>query len=178
MPYQFIIFGEESSSGIGALGLNGQAFLIQLVTFLLVFWVLRRFAFKPILRVLQERREVIYTGVKLGEEMQKERAELDRQIADKLRVARAQADSIIALAQGEAREVVQTAEGKARQKAEDILADAESQIAQDTARMRQKLEKELVGLISEVTEAVVGEKVDTQKDRALIDKTLKARHLA
>jgi len=40
------VFGETSSSGLGALGISGQALLIQLITFGLAFLVLRRYAFK------------------------------------------------------------------------------------------------------------------------------------
>ena len=50
------IFGESSPSGPGALGISGQALLIQLVTFALAYLVLRRYAVKPLLIVLDDRR--------------------------------------------------------------------------------------------------------------------------
>ena len=165
----------DSTSGIGALGINAQAFLIQLVTFLIAFLVLRKFAFKPILKVLRERRELIESGVKLGEKMQQQEAELERKVADTLRTARTQADDILAQADDQARQTVQASEDKAREKAAALVAEAEGRIAQDTARARKKLEAELVGLISEATEAIIEEKVDSQKDAALIDKALKGR---
>jgi len=62
-------FAAETSSGIGALGVDGRALVIQLVTFALAYWVLRRFAFKPILKVLQDRRDLIESGVQIGEQM-------------------------------------------------------------------------------------------------------------
>jgi len=67
------------------------------------------------------------------------------------------------------------AEGKAQDKAAGILKDAEERIKTDTARARKKLEGELVGLISDATEAIIGEKVDAKKDAALIDAALKGR---
>ena len=60
----------DSSSGLGALGLDGRALIIQLITFVLALLILKRYAFKPISKVLNERRELIESGVKLGEEMQ------------------------------------------------------------------------------------------------------------
>ena len=66
-------FGADTSSGIGALGVSASSFAIQLVTFVLAYLVLRKFAFKPILKVLEERRQTIESGVRLGEEMQKEK---------------------------------------------------------------------------------------------------------
>lgn len=166
---------ESSGSGIGALGVDGKALVIQLITFVLAFWVLKKYAFGPILKIMNERRETIEKGVKLGEKMQKDQAALEARIAEELAKARVEADSIVASAHDEARSTVREAEEKAKTKAEGILADAESRIAQDTARARQKLEKELVGLISDATEAIIEEKVDASKDAALLDKALRSR---
>ena len=172
------VFGETSSSGLGALGISGQALLIQLVTFGLAFLVLRRYAFKPILKVLDERRQTIESGVSLGEEMQKERADLEKKVSDALHQARQDADVIVAEALDAARGQVREAEDKAHLKAENILKDAHAQAEQNTVRMRKALEGELIGLISDATEAIIDEKVDAKKDTALIDKALKGRATA
>jgi F-type H+-transporting ATPase subunit b len=169
----FTQFGAEtSSSGLGALGVDPKAFIIQLITFVLAFFVLRRYAFTPVLKVLRERRETIEQGVKLGEEMQKEKAALEAQVADQLHAARKEADTIIAGAHNTSRETIREAEDKARQKAAGILAEAEGRIEQDTARARKQLEKEVVGLISDATEVIIGEKVDAKKDAELIKRAL------
>lgn len=174
VPTQFA----ESSSGIGALGLDGKAFLIQLITFLLAFWILKKYAFKPILKVLNERRETIESGVKLGEQMRKDQAAFEAKVEEMLHKARQEADAIIAGAQDSGRQAIREAEEKAREKAAGVLAEAEARIAQDTARARKALEKELVGLISDATEAIIDEKVDAKKDAALIERALKGRQVA
>ncbi len=166
---------EESASGIGALGINPTALGIQLVTFVLAFLVLKKFAFEPIGKVLRERRELIETGVALGEEMKKERTELDKRVTKELHDARVKADGIVAEAHDAGRAAVAEAEGKAREKAEGIIADAKARGEQDVVQMRKALEKELVGLVSDATEAIIDEKVDATKDAALIDKALKAQ---
>ncbi len=168
------IFG-ESSSGLGALGVDGKAFVIQLVTFVLAYLVLRRYAFAPILKVLQERRQTIESGVALGEEMRQERAKLDDKIAQTIQETRKEADAIIASAQDAGRQAIRDAETKARAKADGILSAAESRIVSDTAQARKQLQKELVGLISDATEAIIEEKVDAKKDAALIERALKGR---
>ena len=163
----------ESASGIGALGVDSKALIIQLVSFVLAFLVLYKWAFGPIVRLMEQRRRTIESGVTLGEEMKKERAKLDTEVADTLAKARQEADGIIAQAEEAGRQSIREAEDKARSKAEGILKDAESRIATDTARARKKLEGELVGLISNATEAIIGEKVDAKKDAELIDRALK-----
>jgi F-type H+-transporting ATPase subunit b len=99
-------------------------------------------------------------------------------VADKLTEARQQADGILATAQDNAREVVREAEDKAKAKADGILVDAKSRIDQETARARQNLQKEMVILVSEATEAIIGEKVDAKKDASLIESALKGQKAA
>lgn len=174
MIYPVTFFGAESS-GLSALGVDGTAFLIQLITFVLAYFVLRRFAFGPILKLLRERRETIESGVKLGEEMQKERAKLEAEVEKMLHKSRQDADKIIADAQDAARQAIREAEDKARDKAAGILKEADLRITQDITRARKKLQTETVSLIAEATEAILQEKLDSKKDTEVIERFLKER---
>jgi F-type H+-transporting ATPase subunit b len=173
----FTTFG-DSSSGLGALGVDGRAFVIQLITFILAYLVLRRWAFGPIIKILRERRETIEAGVKLGEKMKRDEAEMEAKVEKALQEARAKADGIITEAQDVAKETIHESEEKARDKAAGIIDAAEDRIKQDTARARQSLEKELVGLVADTTEAIIKEKVDVKKDAQLIERSLKERQAA
>jgi F-type H+-transporting ATPase subunit b len=171
-------FSDVNSSGLAALGVNGGDFLIQLISFILVFLLLKKFAFKPIIKVMSERKNLIESGVKLGEDMKKKSAELEEEISTKLHEARLDADKIISSAQQEARQLVVLAEESAKEKVEQISNEAQERIKRDTAQARKQLEKELVGLISEATEAIIDEKVDAKKDAQLIDRVLNQRNVA
>lgn len=175
---QFLTNFADSSSGLGALGVDGQAFVIQLVTFVLAFLVLRRYAFKPILKVLNERRETIESGVKLGEQMKQEEAKMADKVEQALHEARQQADGIIAGAQDSGRQAVREAEEKARAKAEGVMSEARQNLAQEKARARQQLEKEVAGLVADATQVIIEEKIDPKKDAALIERALKGKQAA
>ena len=162
----------DSSSGLGALGINGSDFITQLITFIVVFLALRRWAFKPILKVLNERHSTIEKGVSLGEQMQKDKVALEEKIADELHKARAEADKIISEAHDSGRQTIQEAEEAARVKAEGLITQAGERIKQDAAVMMQKVEKEAANLVADATEAILGEKVDAKKDANLIDRAL------
>jgi len=162
----------DSSSGIGALGLDGKSLIVQLITFVLAYLVLRKWAFGPIMKVLNERRQTIEEGVALGEQMKKDQAELEAQVAKKLAEARKEADGIVSDANETSRQMIREAEDKARGKAAGIMQEAEAHIASETQRARKQLQGELVGLISDATEAIIGEKVDAKKDAQLIDRAL------
>lgn len=165
----------EQASGLGALGVNAMAFAIQLITFVLVFLLLKRFAFAPVGRMLEKRRKTIEDGVKLGLKLEKERDKLEDEVAKITREARHDADRIIAAAHKDAREILRDAEKAAQRKADAMLADAEVRIHEESKAAKRKLEKDIVGLVSEATEAIVEEKVDPAKDAAIIDKALKGR---
>lgn len=169
-------FAESATEGGGGiLGFSLSAFLVQLITFVLVFVLLKKFAFKPIVKMLEKRRQTIEDGIVLGEKMEKREAELEAHADKIVREARHEADKIIDNAHKESRELVRSAEKNARVKIDHMLKEAEAQIGEDTEKARRSLEKELVGLVSEATEAVVHEKVDARKDAEIVDKALRSR---
>jgi F-type H+-transporting ATPase subunit b len=163
---------DSSSSGIGALGVDGKALIVQLVTFVLAYFILRRYAFGPIMKVLNERRATIEDGVRIGEQMKKDQAELAAAVEAKLAEARKEAEGIVNDANETSRQMVREAEDKAHQKVTGILKEADDRIASETQRARKQLQGELVSLISDATEAIIGEKVDAKKDAQLIDRAL------
>ncbi len=71
--------------------------------------------------------------------------------------------------------MVKEAEETAQTKADAIVEEAHQKIADETPRARRDLEKEMVGLVIDATEAVTREKLDAKKDNALIENALKGR---
>lgn len=171
-------FADSSSGPAAALGVNMQAFLIQLITFLIAFLVLRQWAFKPIMKALHDRRKVIEEGIVLGEKMRAQEAKLQADVAHELHNAREQGDKIIAAAELTAKQALQEAEETARTRAAAIVQEGKAQVKQAAQAERTRLERELIGLVSEVSEAVIGEKVDAKKDAALLARLLEERKAA
>jgi F-type H+-transporting ATPase subunit b len=162
----------DSSSGIGALGFSLSSFLIQLGSFLIVFLILKRWAFKPIIKLLKERTDLINDGIKLGESMNKKNQELEKTIEDELSKARAEVDKIISKTHEQSRAMLLAAEKDATRKAALIAKDAKQKLERDVNTARNKLKTELIGLVSDATEAIIGEKIDPKKDAKLINKAL------
>ncbi|MDQ3093958.1 MAG: F0F1 ATP synthase subunit B [bacterium] len=162
---------EQTESSI--LGVSIQAFVFQLITFILVFLLLKKFAFNRIVKVLDDRHKVIDEGVRHGQNMKKERESFENETEKIINEARHHADEIIGDAQKEGRDIIREAEKSAHKKSEALLADAEVRVNEEAKQAKRKLEREIAGLVSEVTEAVVEQKVDAKKDAELIDKALK-----
>ncbi len=174
----YIIFAEstaEASSPLAALGVDMKSLIFQLITFTLVFLILKKFAFKPITKMLAKRHQVIEDGIKLGEKMEKEQARLNEKAEDVIRDARAEADVIVENAQKEAREILRKAEKDAKTKIDGMMKDAQTQIEEDSEHAKRALEGDLTNLVSEATEAVVEEKVTSAKDQEIVKNVLKGR---
>jgi len=165
----------KEAEGIAALGLDPKALIIQMVTWLLVFIVLIRFVFKPIIKLLQDRQDAIDEGLRLTTEMVAEKDKLEAEVDKTLKKARKEANEILSKTHDQATAIIKEAEESAQTKVDAMIEDARKRIDEDTARARQALEKEVVNLVVEATEAVLEEKIDSSKDASLIAKALKAK---
>lgn len=166
---------EAEATGFAALGIDGQAFVVQLITFLLVFVVLYKFVFHRIVNILEKRQKTIEEGVQLTGEMQAEKEKLDAEVDRVRKKTREEADELIAETKDKASLIIKQAEEKSQVKAEQIMQEANQKIAEESARAKRKLEKEMVELIVAATEEVTRQKLDADKDRQLVSKVLKER---
>jgi F-type H+-transporting ATPase subunit b len=164
---------EETSEGIGALGLDPFAIAAQAVTFLLLLWVVKKYALDGIVKNLDKRHNDIDRGLHLTAEMDKQKAELELTVEKAMKNARVQADVILAEAQTESGKIIHAAEESASRKADAILKSAESKIEKDIAEARVGLKTEMAGLITEATEAILNQKLDDKSDRKLVEDYLK-----
>jgi F-type H+-transporting ATPase subunit b len=164
---------KETSEGIGALGLSLPAIIASTITFLVLFYVVKKFALSSIVANLEKRENDISRGLHLTAEMDKKAAELEATVEKTLKAARTDADAIISEAKVETGKMIQEAEEKANNKADEILRAAEGKIVNDIAVARAGLKTEMAGLITEATEAILGQKLDEKSDRKLVEDYLK-----
>ncbi len=168
-----IFASTEEVSGIGALGIDPLAILAQAATFLLLFFIIKKFALTKIVATLESRRKTIEDGIRLGREMEAEKEQLDEKVKATLKEARIESDKIIADSHEEAGSVIKEAEDSANRKTDMMLADAHVKIEEDTDKARVGLEKEMRGLVAEATEAIIKTKLDSKADADLLGKTMK-----
>ena len=165
----------KEAEGIAALGLDPKALVIQMVTWLLVFIVLIRFVFKPIIKLLQDRQDAIDEGLRLTTEMVAEKDKLEADVEKTMKKARKDANEVLAKTHEQATAIIKEAEEAAEAKVEAMIKEARAKIEEDTTKARQALEKEVLNLVVEATEAVVEEKIDPVKDANLLNKALRAK---
>jgi F-type H+-transporting ATPase subunit b len=162
----------EEAGGISALGLDPLALLAQAATFILLFWLVKKFALNKIVDTLEKRRKTIDAGITLGEQMQAEKEKLATRVEEAMAKAREEADKIIAAAKEESALMLADAEEKAVQKTAAMLAGAQARITEDINKARIELEKEMVSLVADATEILLREKLSAARDNELIIKSL------
>lgn len=145
-------------------GFDVWIFLSQVISFVLVALVLRRYAYKPILAVLEERRQRIAEALLNAEKIKQQLAEAEQRHAEILAQANAQAQKMIDDARESAGHVAERREQEAIASAEQIIAKAREASAIEHEKTMADLKRELGRLVVDTTAKVTG-KVLTSEDQ-------------
>lgn len=166
-------FAEASSGGISSLGVNLKSFLFQLVTFIIVLLILRRWVFPKLVETLEARRTTLEESLAQAKQTQEALERAEEKAGEILHKARAQADQALADAQKQAKELIAQAELAAQEQAGRVLKDAQEQLAQEQTKLRGQLKEELADLVILATEKVLRVKLGPKEDRRLVEQSIK-----
>jgi F-type H+-transporting ATPase subunit b len=158
---------------LGNLGINGKLFIAQLINFAILFFVLKKFAYQPILKVLDERKDKIEKGLKDAEKAGEKLEKITVKEEKVLRKANAKAQDILMTAEKKADENRVVAVEKTEEEIAQLMKKAEQKIAEKKEQMLQELKKDVAGLVVMATEKVLDEKIDNNKDGELIKKAVR-----
>ena len=148
-------------------GFDTKIFLSQVISFIIVALVLRRFAYKPILAVLEERRQRIAEGLLNAEKIKQQLAEAEQRHAEILAKANEQAQKMIDEARESAAHVGERKQQEAIAAAEQIIAKAQEASAIERERVMAELKRELGRLVVDTTSKVTGKVLTSEDQRRL-----------
>lgn len=148
-------------------GFDLKIFLSQVVSFVIVALLLRHFAYKPILGVLEERRQRIAEGLLNAEKIKQQLAEAEQRHAEILSKANAQAQKMIEDARESAGHVAERKQQEAVAAAEQIVAKAREASAIEHERTMTELKRELGRLVVDTTAKVTGKVLTSDDQRRL-----------
>lgn len=171
----YVKFAETSStsSGIGAFNINLKSFIFQLVTFLIVLLVFKRWVLPPITKTLEARRQTVEESLTKAKETEEALAKAEQKAEDILQKARGQADQSLTEANKHAKELISKAESSADVQAQRIIKEAQERLAQERDKLHDQLKGELADLVVLTTEKVLRQKINELEDRRLIEDSLK-----
>jgi F-type H+-transporting ATPase subunit b len=145
-------------------GWNLWLFLSQVISFVTVAILLRRFAYTPILNVLHERRDRIAEGLRNAEKIKQQLADAEKHHAEVLAKAHAEAQKMIDEARESSAHLADRQMQEAAAAAEQIMAKAREASALEHERTMAELKRQLGHLVVDTTAKVTG-KVLTPEDQ-------------
>jgi F-type H+-transporting ATPase subunit b len=154
-------------------GLNLPQFIAQVISFLIVAALLYKFAYKPILLMLDERRKRIAESLENAEKIKAELAKTEVARQEILAKANLEANTLIEEARAAASKLQEAKARKAIAMAEQIIKKAQEAALADRIKMMNELRKEIGRLVVETTAKVSGKILTPEEHRMLIEEANK-----
>ena len=158
--------------GLKALGINLPSLLAQLINFGLLLVVLYLLAYKPLLRVLDERKRRIQEGLEASEAAKQRLAQTEQEMARELDKGRQEGQALIGQAQQMSARIQEEGRQQARTEAEKLLERARSEIQLERDSAIAELRREFADLTIIAAERVIKRSLDRQAHRQLIEEVL------
>lgn len=148
---------------LNSLGLDYTIFFSQLVNFIILYVLLKKFALEKLLRSINKRQEMIADGVRNAQNAKLVLVQVKTQQEEIISDARAKAREILAQARQDAKLQTEKITAAAGVKAEQLLTDAHEQIQTEKQKMLLEVKNELADIIAIGVAKVADKKVDSSE---------------
>lgn len=155
-------------------GINWKLLIIQAVNFGVLLFLLHRFLYKPLLKLLDERREKIEKGVEDAKQAALTLSEADTKKEEMLREMKHEAKEIIEKAVLGGEKMKEGIVGEASEKAREIISHAERSAREEKEKVVVEAKKELGGTVIAAVEKILREKMTPEIEKDFIAKSLQA----
>jgi F-type H+-transporting ATPase subunit b len=142
--------------------------ITQIIGFLITVWLLKKFAWKPLLSMMDERRQKIVDEFQHIDDEKARAATLKAEYEDKLKNIEAERRKKIAEAVTEANKIASEIKAHAQEEAHGIVARTAEQVDRDIAKAKVQLKEDMVNITLAAAEKILHEKLDDKKERELI----------
>jgi len=156
----------------GVIAINGTV-IVELVTFLIMLAVLARYVYPEIVKVAEARQRQIAEQLKEAEEARAAAEQRLKEAEERLNDARRTAQGVIDAAAKSAEQLRQEMRQKAEEESKRTVEAARKEIEAERDQAVRSVRSEVANLVVAATEKVIGETLDDDKHRQLIDKAIK-----
>ena len=155
-----------------ALGINLPGLLAQLIGFAILLILLRFVAFKPFMRMMDERSRRVREGLEAAEKMKEQAAQSDVAVQKRLDEARQEGQGLIGQAQQIASRLQDEARQQARTEGEALLARARNEIQLERDEAIAQIRRQFADLTITAAEKVINQSLDKKAHERLIEEVL------
>jgi len=153
--------------------LDPGLFVWTILTFLLLVFVLAKFAWKPLLKMLQDREDMVRSSLEDAEKAKSELERLNEESEAIMAKARSEAQSILADGKAAAEKVKDGIIAKSKEQASKIREDAGNQIQVEKDKAISEIKEEVVNLTLSVAEKLIQKNLSDADNKSLIEESLK-----
>jgi len=157
---------------VKSLGIKLPELLTQILGFIIAVWILKKFAWKPLLGMLEQRRAKIKSDLDSAEKTRLDAAEVLVGYENKLKEIDTEARVKIQEAIAEGNKVAIDIREQARFEAKEIISKAREELVRDIAKAKTELRDDMVKMAIAATEKIITEKLDDEKHRAMLNNFL------
>lgn len=158
---------------LSTFGIQPILLIAQIVNFLIIFYLLKRFAWKPILKTLNDRKAVVAESIKNAEDTQKALDKALEKEKEILQKAQAEAQNALSDAKAQAQEVAKMSEESTRQQVERMIADAHKKIEKQTSDAEKQLATKVTTIAADMLRNSLKGMLDEKEQEKVVEKTLK-----
>jgi F-type H+-transporting ATPase subunit b len=151
-------------------------FIWTIITFLVLLWLLAKFAWKPLLALLEKREETIRNSLKDAEKAREELEASNKKTEELMAEAREEVQSIISAGRAVAEKLQDDLVKKAKEKADVLIAESKRQIQSEKDEALSEIKSEVVTLSLEIASKLIEKNLSDKDNREIIVKTLKNIH--
>ncbi len=153
-------------------GIQPVLLLAQIVNFLIIFFLLKRFFYAPIVKMLNSRKKTIEESLRNAQEIEAKLVKTQEESTRILEQAQNKAEQLIADAQSQADTITAQTAQEARKTIEEALKQAQDQINAQKLQMQKGLEAETMTLVTEVVKKVLGRNMNAKERASLTEKSI------
>lgn len=158
---------------LDAFGVKPWLLLAQIVNFLILLFVLKKFAYKPILNIFHERKSKIEESMKKAEEIEKRLQKAHQEAEGILRQAQTESTQIIAQAKLQAEAEGKRIMGETQAKAQQIVQVLEEKKKGEKQEIMQELKGDLTKLVVQVSTKFLASKASAEDDEKILSEVVK-----
>ena len=155
-------------------GVTWPQFLAQLILFLIALFVLSKYAFGPVLKILEERRKRIEEGQLNAEKIKKQLAEAELRYQEILRKANDDAQILVEESRKNNEAFTQREMDRAVKESASIVDRARAEIDSERTRMVDEVKREMVSLVIKTTATVAGKVLTAEDQKRLSEEAQKS----
>lgn len=152
--------------------LNLYTCVFALINLLILFFVLKKVLFKPVMNYMDKRKNEVADSLKTSENAKNEALELKQQYEEQMKTARADGQKIIDDMTARANKIYSDTVAKAEEESRQILAHAQEDAQREHEKVLKDSKAEISGLAIAAASKVIDANLDNESNRKLVDKFL------